>query len=33
MKKVRKVVAYKDYFINFLKNQPEKVQNKIYKVI
>ena len=33
MEKVREVVAYKDYFINFLKNQPEKVQNKIYKVI
>ena len=33
MKKVREVVAYKDYFINFLKSQPKKVQNKIYKVI
>ncbi len=33
MQKVREVVAYKDYFIKFLKNQPEKVQNKIYKVI
>jgi len=33
MNKIRKVVAYKDYFINFLKKQPEKVQNKIYKVI
>jgi hypothetical protein len=33
MKKVREVVAYKDYFEVFLKNQPEKVQNKIFKVI
>ena len=27
------MLLIKDYFINFLKNQPEKVQNKIYKVI
>lgn len=33
MKKIREVVAYKDYFEVFLKNQPEKVQNKIFKVI
>jgi phage-related protein len=33
MKKVREVIAYKDYFIDFLKSQPEKVQNKIFKVI
>ncbi len=33
MNKVREVIAYKDYFENFLKEQPEKVQNKIFKVI
>ncbi len=33
MKKVREVIAYKDYFENFLKEQPEKVQDKIFKVI
>ncbi len=33
MKKVREVIAYKNYFENFLKEQPEKVQSKIFKVI
>jgi len=33
MKKVRTVIAYEDHFENFLKEQPIKVQNKIYKVI
>lgn len=33
MKKVRQVIAYKDYFETFLKKQPKKVQNKIYKVL
>jgi phage-related protein len=33
MKKIREVIAYKDYFEDFLKKQPIKVQNKIYKII
>jgi phage-related protein len=33
MEKVREVVAYKDYFEDFLKKQPIKVQNKIFKII
>ena len=31
--KVRTVIAYKDYFEDFLKKQPTKVQNKIFKII
>ena len=33
MKKVREVIAYKNYFEDFLLAQPNKVQDKIYKVI
>jgi len=33
MNKIREVIAYKDHFENFLKTQPAKVQNKIYKII
>ena len=33
MNKIREVIAYKDHFENFLKKQPTKVQNKIYKII
>lgn len=33
MRKVREVVAYQDHFESFLKQQPEKIQNKIYKII
>ncbi len=33
MDKVRKVIAYKDYFETFLLKQNTKVQDKIYKVI
>jgi phage-related protein len=33
MIKIREVVAYKDYFKNFLLSQPKKVQDKIYKII
>jgi phage-related protein len=33
MNRIREVIAYKDYFENFLKKQPVKVQNKIFKVI
>ena len=31
--KVRQVIAYINYFEDFLKNQPQKVQDKIYKII
>ena len=30
---VRKVIAYKNYFEDFLLKQPKKVQDKIYKII
>lgn len=33
MMKVREVIAYENYFEDFLINQPEKVQNKIFKII
>ena len=33
MKKIRQVIAYKNYFEDFLLAQPEKVQDKIYKII
>ena len=33
MNKVREVIAYKEYFENFLKGQTIKVQDKIFKVI
>ncbi len=33
MDKVRKVIAYKDYFEKFLAEQSIKVQDKIFKVI
>jgi len=33
MNKIREVIAYKDYFEDFLKKQPIKVQNKIFKII
>ena len=31
--KVRQVIAYKNYFEDFLKSQQQKVQDKIYKII
>lgn len=31
--KVREVIAYKNYFEDFLKAQPQKVQDKIFKII
>lgn len=31
--KIREVVAYRDYFEKFLLSQPEKVQDKIFKII
>ena len=33
MERVRKIVAYKNYFEDFLSKQTEKVQNKIFKVL
>lgn len=33
MEKIREVIAYKNYFVDFLKAQPVKVQNKIFKII
>ena len=31
--RVREVIAFKDYFENFLLDQPKKVQDKIFKII
>jgi phage-related protein len=33
MEKIREVIAYKNYFVNFLTKQPIKVQDKIFKII
>lgn len=33
MGKFRKVIAYKHYFEDFLKDLPEKAQDKIFKII
>jgi hypothetical protein len=33
MNKIREVVAYKNHFEDFLKTQPIKIQNKIFKII
>lgn len=33
MEKIRQVIAYKNYFEDFLKQQPKKVQDKIFKII
>ena len=33
MNKIRRVVAYKNYFEDFLKKQNKKVQDKIYKIL
>lgn len=33
MYKIREVIAYKHYFEDFLKEQPPKVQDKIFKII
>ena len=33
MEKIRQVIAYKNYFEDFLFAQPVKVQDKIYKII
>ena len=33
MERIRTVVAYKDYFKVFILEQPQKVQDKIFKII
>lgn len=33
MHKIREVIAYRNYFEDFLKEQPQKVQDKIFKII
>lgn len=33
MEKIRQIIAYKNYFEDFLKEQPMKVQNKIFKIL
>ncbi len=33
MKKIREVIAFKHYFEEFLREQPERVQDKIFKII
>ena len=33
MEKVRQVIQYKHYFEEFLRAQPTKVQDKIFKVV
>jgi phage-related protein len=33
MEKIREIVAYKNYFEDFLRKQPKKVQDKIFKIL
>jgi phage-related protein len=33
MEKIRKIVAYKNYFEEFLTKQPIRVQNKIFRIL
>jgi len=33
MEKIREIVAYKNYFEEFLIKQPSKVQDKIFKIL
>lgn len=33
VKRVRQVVAYREFFLDFLKSLPERLQNKVFKVI
>ena len=33
MEKIREIIAYKNYFEDFLKEQSVKVQNKIFKIL
>jgi len=33
MEKIREIIAYKNYFEDFLRKQPVKVQYKIFKIL
>lgn len=33
MDKIREIIAYKNYFEDFLLKQPLKIQNKIFKIL
>jgi phage-related protein len=33
MEKIREIIAYKNYFEDFLNEQPHKVQDKIFKIL
>jgi phage-related protein len=33
MERIRTIIAYKNYFKDFLVEQPQKVQDKVYKII
>jgi phage-related protein len=33
MEKIREIVAYKNYFEDFLTKQPAKVQDKVFKIL
>ena len=33
MEKIREIIAYKNYFEDFLRKQPIKVQDKIFKIL
>ncbi len=33
MDKIREIIAYKNYFEDFLTSQPIKVQDKIFKIL
>jgi len=33
MDKIREIIAYKNYFEDFLQKQPIKVQNKIFRIL
>lgn len=33
MKRIRTIITYKNYFEDFLRKQPVKVQDKIYKIL
>jgi len=33
MEKIRTIVAFRNYFEDFLRDQPVKVQNKIFKIL
>jgi phage-related protein len=33
MERIREIIAYKNYFEDFLKEQPAKVQDKIFKIL